>query len=576
MGTTIIKKQSFIKTRILFRIVSGRPIDGIARTDSRFFHRGTRALTQTGHASAWAYLAGWQRAAIRLGVPVGMLGVLILYFIEPIAFYCNVAAYAGIAVWLMSRQGMRFVRTFKYNREVVTPLVSALSPAIEMPAKEIAQRIIVPNDGQVAELVRVPLPDHFGGKQAQVADVTRIVSQRIGGEWDSSLQMRRAPFYLNFTPKPVPPSLVSFDMVRDAILATTQDKPVLGLGARAETVHLDFTGEIAHLAASIGTGGGKSSLLRLLVAQFAYHGVKSFTVCDVKWVSLQGMEEVPGLKVYRDVEDIWDAIALERAEMDRRYKEMLANPNRVFPRRVLILEEQNAFALETMIRWREVRPQGDKRNTAPVWNDIGLLLLKARQVNMNLIGVYQRMTADSTGGGTYRDQYGLKLLSRFSIQAWDTLVGTRPRGVSSAIPGRSIAVLGGLQRQVQLPFISVKEAMELVRSGPHYSETIVSTDSITVNVPVAGESDVTHKVTETGTETGTVPAVIPLKLFTIAEAAKQTDIGVTYNSMRVARERDPQFPTGTLVGTVKKYTLDELRDWANNRQRTRTNGAVVE
>jgi hypothetical protein len=434
-------KQGWV--RWTYRYLSGRPLDGYRRTDCGYLRRGTTALTVTGRASRWAHLPGWRRQLWRLGIPAGTAALLTAYAYAPVPTL--LAAVAG-AVFVGYRSGYavyRTLRAWRYNRGVVQPLAAALAPFAEMGPEEVRTGLVLPAPG--AEQIRIPLAPHHGGQKAKVADMERIVAQRLGGEWDTSLQLRQSPFYLHFTPRPAPPAKVPFAMVREAVLATTQDRPVLGLGTRAEPLHLDFTGEIAHLAASIGTGGGKSAFLRFLVAQFAHHGVRDFLVADVKWVSLQGMEDVPGLQVYRDVEEIWDALALARAEMDRRYRVLLADRAAVFPRKVILMEEQNAFALETAIRWKEVRPRGEKANMAPVWNDIALLLLKARQVNMNLIGVYQRMSAEAAGGGDLprpvRPQGAVPL---FPAGLGNTLVGSPPPGTSSAIPGRAIAILGGL------------------------------------------------------------------------------------------------------------------------------------
>jgi hypothetical protein len=454
-------------------------------------------------------LAGWQRSVWRLGVPGGALAGVVAYAEAPLAteVVAGTAAAAGIAYG--SYRARRAVRNWRHHRRVIRPLVAALAPVVEMTPVEVADRLVTPT----ADTIRVPLPNHCAGKKSQVDDVSRIVTQRLGGEWDTDLQLREAPFYIHFSPRPAPPELVTFETVRDAVLATAQDRPVLGLGARGDLIRLDFTGEIAHLAASIGTGGGKSSFLRFLVAQFAHHGVRDFAVCDVKWVSLQGMEGVPGLRIYRHVEEIWEAIARERREMDRRYEILLTNPTKVFPRRIIVLEEQNAFALETALMWRQMKAKKDPA-LAPVWTDIALLLVKSRQVNMNLISVYQRMAADACGGGTFRDQYGLKLLSRFSPQAWDTLVGTRPRAASSAVQGRAIAVMGGLQRQVQLPFITVDDAMTLATSGPAVTVTDNATQQVRPVTPVT--------VTPT---------------YTLAEAARLPWCTVTYDALRQRKAR---------------------------------------
>ncbi len=526
-GTRAMKQTGW---RWTYRYLTGRPLDGYRRTDCGYLRRGSKVLTETGHASRWAMLPGYQRQAWRVGTPAGLALVFIGAHAEPVltAGTGSVVAVAG-GYWT-GRRVRRTVRSWKRERKLVRPLVAALEPYAELPAEDIRRRLVLED-----EQVKVPMAPHHNGAPEKVATIERIVTQRVGGEWETVPQFRTAPFYVLLKPRPAPPMRVPFEQVRELVEGTTQDRPLLGLGTGAEPLFLDFTGEIAHLAMSIGTGGGKSSALRLLVAQFAYHGVRDFTVCDVKWVSLAGMEDVPGLRVYRHITEIWEAVARERAEMDRRYQILLKNPSKVFPRRILVMEEQNAFALETAVHWREIKSRKDPA-LAPVWTDIALLLVKARQVNMNIISVYQRMSADACGGGTFRDQYGLKVLSRFSPQAWDTLVGTRPRGVSSAIQGRGIAVMGGLQRAVQLPYISPEDALALACSGP--AVTVTDEPSHEVKAPV------TRDVTESAVAS-----------FTLAEAARQPWCHPTYDTLRQRVHRAVQ---AGRMARAERYTREDL------------------
>lgn len=515
--------------RVAYRFFSGRPLDGIYRTDCTYLRRGTRVLAACGHASRWAHLPGWRRQVWRLG---GLLlsGVVATGLLRAprLTTFALVAALVAVIAWAC-RKAYRKAFTWSYDRKVVRPLAAALEPYVSLAAADVHAGLVLPT--ATRREVRVPLADHHSGTRAAQEDIRRIVHQRLGGEWDTDLNLRAKPFYIRFTPTPAPPERVTFDMVRDAVLATSQAKPVLGLGSRGEVIHLDFDGEIAHLAASIGTGGGKSSFLRFLVAQFAHHGVGSFDVCDVKWVSLLGMEQVPGLRVHRTVAEIAQAIAGLRREMDARYEIMLKNPSRTFPRRILVLEEQNAFATLARLAWRE---EGNKGNH-PVWDDIALILTMGRQVNINVIGVYQRMSASAAGGGDLRDQYGLKLLSRFSHQAWDVLVGTRPRGVSSAIPGRAIAVLGGTQRQVQLPFVTVGEAMSLALSGV----------PVTVTPPAYQQVSDASPVTVTPAE----------PRYTLAEAAREDWCTVSYDTLR---QRAHRARKAGKLSPADTYTRDEL------------------
>jgi hypothetical protein len=530
----LLPPRKFMVFRILFRYVSGRPLDGTARTDSSFFIRGTKIFTDTGRATRWAKLAGWQRATWRVGVPAAVVAGTWLHVAHPLAFWLVLTVITAPGILALALLITRLAKERRQRKTVRKPLTKALAPVLDMVPEEVDRALVLPAPGR--EEIRVPLPDHFSGEAKRVAEINRIVHQRVGGEWDLEPNYRVAPFYFHFTPTPAPPgpfNLTERPEVLEAIYATTQDKPVLGLGTRAEVVKLDFTGEIAHLAASIGTGGGKSSLLRFLMAQFAYHGCRDFEVIDVKMVSLEGMEDLPGLRYHRHIQECWGAIARIRKEMERRYEIRMKNPTKVFPRKIALLEEQNAFAELTRVHWKD---QGGK-GTAPVWSDITLILTMARQVNINLIGMYQRMSAKASGGGELRDQYGLKLLSRFSPQAWDALVGTRPRGVSSAIPGRAIAIMGELHRTVQIPFVSPEVAMQLALSGP----PVTVTDSVNQQV----------NTTSPVTVTPSVPR------YRLAEAAREPWCEVSYDTLKQRAHRAKKrgrFP----VSIDDRYTQAEL------------------
>lgn len=445
---------------LIWRFITGNWLDGKTRTDARWFGRGRKSVaTWYPNPSRWSMLPRAARAGIRLSATVGTVGSLLVWLLWPTVFRVAAWLTAGLLVGLLVWLAWQRWQQWETNRHVLVPLAHALVPVLDMPPGEIRRGMSI---GQ--SHMRFPVPIHYTPSDGRMSELTRTVNQRISGDWTATLQLKRVPFYVSFTRRPEPRKSVEFAEVIDLIRGTDINHPILGLGTKDEIIKLDFSGEIAHLAASIGTGGGKSSFLRFLTAQFAYHGAESILVCDPKWVSLAGMEDTPGLRIVRHIEDIWEALAAERELMDKRYMELLSNPNADFPTRIVVLEEQNAFALESSIHWRNVRPAGAKA-LPEVWNDIGLLLLKARQVNIRLVAVYQRMTADACGGGTFRDQYGLKLLSRFGPQAWDTIVGTRPRPSSSVIPGRAISVMGGIQRTVQIPFVSVDDAMELVWEG---------------------------------------------------------------------------------------------------------------
>lgn len=505
--------------RYTYRYLSGRPLSGTLYTDCGYLRPGRKVLHPTGHASWWARLPGWKRQAFRIGPLVLVATFLTSYQQHPnqtIAIFVLGAVGAGIPLF---RSVAARISGWNFNRTVRKPMTQALATYAQMFPDEVDKALVL---GQ--EEVRVPLAPHHAGQMAVVTDIRRIVSQRLGGEWVTELNMRQMPFYVRLTPLPAPPDMVTLDDILDAVYATDVDHPVIGIGAGGVVAKLDFTGEIAHLACSIGTGGGKSSFCRLLVAQLLFHGCGDVRIFDVKMVSLAELAPLPGVTYYRHIQEIWDGIAQLKGEMERRYDILLQNPNATFSPIYAILEEQNSFGIMTRIEWKL---QGNKGKAA-VWDDIGQLLTMARQVNIRLIGMYQRMSADSAGGGDLRDQYGLKLLSRFSHQAWDSLVGTRPRGKSSAIPGRAISILGAEHKTVQLAFCTKEQALELA------GVTVTATENHEVKQPVTVNSDNLRP-----------------RRYSFAEAAREPWCTVSYDTLKQRASRKK-------VSGKDKLTQDEI------------------
>jgi hypothetical protein len=518
--------QKHMGWRYTFRYLTGRPLNGRIYTDCGYFRPGRKVLHPTGHASRWAHLPGWKRQAFRVWPPFLSIAFVTGLATHPVwTWAVTVTAAVGIGIPLF-RSVSAQLSGWNFNRTVRKPMTQALVPFTQMFPDEIDKGLILGKDE-----VRVPLAPHHAGQLAVVADIKRIVSQRLDGDWAAELNMRQLPFYVRLTPLPEPPQKVVLSNIIDAIYATDVDHPVIGIGAGNVPVKLDFTGEIAHLACSIGTGGGKSAFCRLLISQLLYHGCNDVRIFDVKLVSLAELASLPGVTYYRHVEECWKGIAQLRAEMDSRYDILLQNAKATFNPIYVVLEEQNSFFEESDIHWKH--DLGNK-GKPPVWSDVAMLLLKARQVNIRLIGMYQRMSARVSGGGDLRDQYGQKFLSRFSHQAWDSLVGTRPRGRSSAIPGRAISILGAEHKTVQVAYCEPDEAVALALENADV--TVTAPTNHQFSEPVTVNSD-----------------KIPPRRYSFAEAARQPWCTVSYDTLKQRASR-------AKVSSANKLTQDEILD----------------
>jgi hypothetical protein len=455
--------------RLTWRFMTGAHLDGKIRTDAGWLARGTKVLHPTGRASRWAHMPRLHRAGWRLGVLLAVVltaaGLVLDAAVAVPAILGVGAAAAALGGWRLVRIG----RFWRHNQRVVTPLAAALALPLQSTAPEVARRLHVPLRYQHKDAaIRAALPPHWQGTDPQREAVGRIIGQRLGGEWTT--RVSRSPLLLIASHPPEPPARVAFAEVADLIRTQGSiDKILIGLGTSAAPVWLDFSDEIAHLGVSVGTGGGKSSFLRLIAAQLAYWGCADFPVIDSKLVSLDGMEALPGLRIYRTVEEQWEAIGGQVAEMEDRYAQLLADRRATFPVTAMLLEEQNDAAIEWRSYWNQAKGSKDPA-TPPVYNDITKYMIKGRQVRKRVIGVYQMLSHNACGGidaSVMRSSYGAKALSRYSHQQWDSLTGIRPRVASSAIPGRWVVVLGNHVRHVQVPFGTPEELCAFALSSPH-------------------------------------------------------------------------------------------------------------
>ncbi|MFI0923372.1 hypothetical protein ACH4TP_05420 [Streptomyces sp. NPDC021012] len=166
-----------------------------------------------------------------------------------------------------------------------------------------------------------------------------------------------------------PPASLGLDDpgVRDLLASAPEFALLIGLGAGRKTVSVDLDHDSPHVLISVGTGGGKSTILRTIACQFLRNGAQAH-ILDFKRISHTWARGIPGVHCCRDIADIHDALIELGAEGHRRIRlaeqfgdDVLASePDRVGPRQVIVLEETNA----TMAQLKRQRRQPDRRPRA--------------------------------------------------------------------------------------------------------------------------------------------------------------------------------------------------------------------
>lgn len=547
--------------RVLFRFLSGRSLDGRARTNSTFLRRADKILTPHGRASRWAHLPGWHRAAWRISGTVALALFLYGYThartITLAATFSLLALSAILGVWLL----IRLVRLWKHRRHIVTPIYQTLAAITgHAPSDNPERHLSIPLNyaDSPAAKVRLSLPPVWEGSLTQQKALSGMMSRRLGGDWEAHFYHHARPVpHVEFVRAPAPPAKVSFSDIREAFDSGNANRLILGIGSRSQIVSVSLDSDSPHIALSIGTGGGKSTMIRAIIAYLRKHGVERIDVIDPKRVSQNWARGIPGVYIWRNITAQMEAIHNVRLRMESRYDALDSDDNLTFARHVLIIEEQNSFIDYARQYWedyrRELEPseraRTPKRN--PAISDLSFILYQGRQGNINVISVLQRQSATASGGGDLRSQYGAKLLARWDRPTWRMLMGT-PYIAPSRVNGRALFVIGDEQRAMQMPYLSEQEAREYALSGPAPVLPARVSDSRISQEP-SGESN-------------GLPAPAD-DLMSLREIAESGIVPVSYAALRKARSRDSEFPGGVRQGHMTLYRPEDLRTWQANRLR---------
>ncbi len=520
----VIRKHGFI--RYAFRFFTGRPLDGIRRTDAIFHKRGRTSMDPSGYATAWSLLAGYQRLLVRLfglylvawgfvllaagalryvagsgapqwaqtwtpghAVTVHVLG-LVLIGGPPFAVW-------GVRYWGLSfrvpalsveRDPLRVVldgwvpvevhgrRT--WERRYVRPVAAAAQAVLgtSRHPKEARKWVQVPRTFRAMDgsPVVLALPQGFTADLGTQKRLITAVSSRLGMRspsvtWD--LEGDR-PRVLISAP-PAPPSHVTFAEVREALEAMTEYQVFLGLAARREWLSAHLAGDSPHIAVSAGSGAGKSEMIKVLV-MLALRWGWGVIILDWKEVSHEWAEGLPGVRIVTDVEAIHDTCVSLGHEVDSRKK--LHKKDKTMPGKAKVLvvaEEMNQTAPLLKGYWDNLRStaEPDEKRTMPVrspaMEGLSAVNFGGRQFGMFLVFVAQRFSARVTNGNAdLRESFQIRLMCRTSIQTIKMLAGhVKPLPVVSGTPGRFTAVIGQEVVEYQAPLITDEEAREFALGG---------------------------------------------------------------------------------------------------------------
>ena len=593
------------------RFTFGLPLDGNMHTDATFFSAGTEDIRERKwfarrNPSRWAFLPGYKRMAIRWG----LVALVVAWFRWRTEVAVVGVLAAGVALGLAAWRAVEWATYRHHIARWVRPLHVALSGVVGVDeSTRPADWLDIPRDfAEDHAITTVTLPaTHTRGREIDKA-IVGTVHDKLGfadSEVEHQWHMRGDAPYVEFRHAPRPPELVTFADVRELIEAAPESAPLIGLGRGGKPIANDLDQENPHTLVSMGTGGGKSVLAAGQAAHVLHHGGQ-VVILDLKRHSHPWARGLPGVTYVRDVIDIHNALIWLAAEGDQRNR--AADDDEAgtvdFTRTLVIFEEMNGTIGKLNKYWKKIKEKDDPALSPAVegWGD---MLFMGRAVKMNALGIGQLMTARAAGGNEARENFGNRILGRYTVNNWRMLVPeVWPMPRSSKRRGRVQVVSAGEADETQVVLWTTDELRDWATSG-----TPSQGHSLALTLPPAGNTPVT--VTAAGLEPAEltvdagaagdpvelVPAAsvelvdeLPAgvvddragqpveqparELVTLREAV---ELGVVQLSpepmkalqnLRAARARDPEFPQSHgKRGVDLEYDPEELRVWERNRPR---------
>lgn len=581
--------------RVAARLVTGRQLNGERKTNARWSTPGTELRDGAEHAGWWSHLPLRRRAGIRAGVLVWLVlhaaGLLVDFDRTVITLRVQVWIGLAIGTWVIVHK----TRKWSHHTGYVVPVAMAVADWLGQ-SRHVDPRSLVAiplgHRTNPDKPVRIYLPATFRESHARQKALAAMVAARAGiksFDWETLLE-GAAPMML-VRHQLVPPDEVLYDdehdaRVRELIEGNRDDsRLLLGLGLHEVPVWIDWNQDAPHLALSIGSGGGKSTMVRSLAAQTVYKGGRAVLMDGGKdgeshqdWARDELMRPIPGVDFHPSIAEEHDALVAWEAERARRAQAVLNRTGEVFQRTLVVLEERNLTTPKLQAYWAMVRDKdaGDPVKS-PAIQAMANLTAAGRSVKINLVGIAQRFDANVIGGGAVRSSFGLRLLSRFDEQARRMLIPEiTPKPKSSNHLGRSILCVQGEARDLQGVYMSAEAAVDLCRRGeqPDRMPTVVvrkrpHEDPVSPVSPVEVTPRSPGDSAVPGADRGhlaLVPAPVedpPREtLVTLREAWTGGLVGGEWEALRKAAQRDG-FPAHTDEGArgARLYKPSALAGW---------------
>lgn len=585
---------------LTFRFFAGRPMfvpKNKRATDATFWHRGTKLMPghEADRLSFWAFMPEWERAAVRTACLVIFYLIVSTWWtgswvtgtaalVVPFSLSC-VAIQRATQAWKFRkvrrtytnplaralRQALGINQYLSARRWLtITPELEGLLPELIKPMKPWEVKVRVWYGQHLEPAVRwfpdrvrralwwltghstatrawwwrkpstpharLRVPGQYVNPDQQKA-VTQVVISKLGiSELAVNWNQVGPDAIATYVVKQRPPKFVGIAECARAMLECKEWEYVLGLDANKRPVVINLKTDSPHVCCSAGTGAGKSVLAMIIGIQVLRKGGR-VVILDKKG-SHRWAKDLPGVTYCTRASDMHDVLlGLESLAETRNTKAMDEaedwNPGeRVF----VIFEEMNATVAQLKQYWDKIRERTDPK-MSPAIQAFRNLMFMGRSAKVNLFGVAQMLTANTTGGPEARENFGVRCLARYTSNNWKMLVPECAMPRKSKVLGRWQVCIGDEAIETQVACATAQEARDWVLWEQELGDRIPAQDA------------------------RTEPPTVGPRRYTLAEASRQPWCSLGESTLRTRKQRaGDRWPAGINGKWTQEEIMDAIKD----------------
>lgn len=466
---------------------AGLPYHGEPVTNATWHYRGTRAMTETGHARKCYYWPKKRLAWSRIVRSVAILGSLfgLISYSEVTQWLLLVALFYG--AWSTGNRFWDWLDEAAFHRMYTQPAHLAAAPIADIPLTYRPQGWLSIERDRSKVVAHLPVdyaPEERRDKKLIEALAGRVGIEEPQAAWKLAGNTPR----LVLTTSPHAPRLVTLESMLPVIARSRWDELVLGMGRgkKPQPVIVSLNDDSPHMGESMGSGAGKTVLSRLIIAQWLMKGGVCY-VLNPKRRGYQWAKDLPNCRVAETDEQCFMMMTWLGEQLDGR-QEVASNesdwddqlPEGMLGERVLVVVEEmnmlvakqrkfwkrNQLLAAMLLGWDEDTPLP---KDSPALDGLETLAYAGRQSEVYVLFIAQRLSSKVISGDVL-ENVGIRMLGRYSQRNVNMMAPDQSQvlPVSSSHPGRIQVIANGEVHECQVAYSDeawVYRAMALTGEG---------------------------------------------------------------------------------------------------------------